>query len=79
MPQLILYSTAYCSLCDKALDLVIGLPAAAGMRLEVIDITHDNGLLERYGDRIPVFRLDNKELQAPIDASGLTQFLAAVE
>ncbi|NCF44627.1 MAG: glutaredoxin family protein [Proteobacteria bacterium] len=79
MPQLVLYSTAHCGLCDSALELVIGLPAAAGMQLQVIDIAHDDALLERYGERIPVFRLGHRELQAPIDADGLARFLGTAE
>jgi hypothetical protein len=53
MPQLILYSTSGCHLCEQAQRIVqntLGAPAPE------VDIADDEQLLARYGVRIPVLR-----------------------
>ena len=76
MQQLTLYSTSHCSLCDQALDLLFSMPGLAGLQLEVIDVANDDALLERYGDKIPVLRLGERELLAPFGPEELAVFLA---
>jgi glutaredoxin len=76
MRQLTLYSTSHCSLCDQALDLLFSMPGLAGLQLEVVDVAYDDVLLERYGDKIPVLRLGERELQAPFGPEELAFFLA---
>ncbi len=76
MRQLTLYSTAHCSLCDQALDLLFTLPVVDGMSLNVVDVANDNDLMERYAERIPVLRLDHHELNAPFTAAEILEFLA---
>ena len=77
MQQLILYSTANCTLCDEALDLLFQIPGLAGLQLDVIDVVNNDALLERYGERIPVLRIAERELAAPFTAAEVATFLAA--
>lgn len=76
MPKLIFYTTLGCHLCDDArvlLDTVLD----AKTRLEEIDISGNDGLLERYGERIPVVarRDTDAELGWPFSAADLRAFL----
>jgi hypothetical protein len=75
MRQLILYSTAHCSLCEQALDLLLSLPDLAGTQLNVVDIADDDELMAQYGERIPVLRLDDRELNAPFDGPMVARFI----
>lgn len=75
MLRLLLYTTEHCSLCERALDLLLSLPEVAGNELLVFDIANDAGLVERYGDSIPVLRCGESELKAPFDAQDVRQFL----
>ncbi len=76
MKTLILYGTDYCHLCDQAEALLREL-AVEQYRLEKIDISEDDQLMERYALRIPVVRLENKErdLGWPFDYLSLLQYL----
>ena len=64
-PRLILYERDGCHLCDEArvlLDELIGRD-----RYARVDIEADDGLVIRYGFRIPVISLDGVDrLEAPI-------------
>jgi len=73
MPVLFLYGTSNCHLCEQAEVTLRGMEIAA----EHIDIADDDGLLVRYGTRIPVLRrADNDlELSWPFDAAAVTRFL----
>ena len=71
---LTLYGTSYCHLCEEAEAILREAEVVA----EHIDIADDDGLLEKYGVRIPVLRrIDNgAELGWPFDAASVAQFLA---
>ncbi|MEM7219109.1 MAG: glutaredoxin family protein [Pseudomonadota bacterium] len=56
-PQLLLYSTAHCSACEQALDLLFGHRAVAGLQLQVVEVADDDELLARYGEHVPVLRV----------------------
>lgn len=75
MQHLTLYSTSHCSLCEQALDLLFSTPGLAGVQLQVVDVADDDALLERYGEKIPVLRLGDRELHAPFGAQELAHFL----
>ena len=68
-----LYGTSCCHLCEQAETVL----REAGVAAEHIDIADDDGLLEKYGVRIPVLRrADNgAELGWPFDAAGVTRFM----
>ncbi len=53
MIQLTLYTTLGCHLCEQ-LEAVLLTLAAGEVRLEKIEISEDDALVERYGMRIPV-------------------------
>ena len=76
-PQLILYSTSACHLCELAEALLMPW-AAAGLRIAVDDISESDALFERYGLVIPVLkRCDTgAELHWPFDEAGIQDFLA---
>jgi hypothetical protein len=69
-----LYGTSCCHLCEEAETAIY----EAGGVAEHIDIADDDGLLEKYGVRIPVLRrIDNgAELGWPFDAMAVVRFLA---
>ena len=75
MQRLILYSTQHCHLCEQALDLLLSQPGLRGVQLDVIDVASTDALMERYGPRIPVLRLGDRELDAPFDRDDLARFL----
>ncbi|MCP5161993.1 MAG: glutaredoxin family protein [Hahellaceae bacterium] len=60
MIELVLYSTSGCHLCDMALEVIAFGLQGQGWRLEEIEISESDHLIERYGVRIPVVRLANK-------------------
>jgi hypothetical protein len=75
MLRLELLSTDHCSLCEQALDLLLGMPQVAGLELVVVDIAADSRLVEAYGERIPVLRALGEELDAPFSADQVLRFL----
>lgn len=50
-------TTDHCALCDAALDWLLAAPLARGLKLGTIDISTDEGLFERYAERVPVLVL----------------------
>jgi hypothetical protein len=78
-PELELYSTSACHLCEQAEALlaVIVPQSRLAWQCYVVDIADDDELLERYGTRIPVLRRcdTGTELSWPFDASQLLVFL----
>jgi len=75
MLQLELYTTDHCSLCEEALDTLLGMPEVAGLSLSVIDIADDDALVAQYGEKIPVLRAVNTELSAPFDRRKILAWL----
>jgi hypothetical protein len=73
--HLLLLSTDHCTLCERALDLLASMPELGGMRLDVVDVAGDEGLLERYGSRLPVLRHGAAELAWPFTAAEVTRWL----
>ena len=73
MAPLELYSTPACHLCELAEALLQGARRAApGLTWTVVDISADDGLFERYGERIPVLRFaSGEELGWPFTAADL--------
>lgn len=66
MRDLVLYSTEHCSLCDEALDLLLSMPELAGWSVRVVDVSANDDLLARYGNRIPILVADGAlEYAAP--------------
>lgn len=71
---LTLLSTEHCSLCERALDLLLSMPELRGLTLRVVDVARDDALLERYGERLPVLLWAERELDwpfGPAEVAGL--------
>lgn len=70
-----LYTTAGCHLCEQALALLL----ANNPPLEIceVEISESESLMQTYGVRIPVIRVDGKdaELGWPFDSASLAQFI----
>ena len=75
MLRLELLSTDHCSLCEQALDSLLGMPQVAGLELVVVDIAADDQLMADYGEQIPVLRALGQELAAPFTADQVLRFL----
>jgi hypothetical protein len=73
-PQLTLYGTQFCHLCDEAKAIL----QLAGVEFAYIDIACNNDLLVRYGIRIPVVQKVGvaTELAWPFDRQTFEQWLA---
>ncbi len=79
MRKLYLYTTGGCHLCEQAEALVLPLLAGAQLQLVPVEITESPALVERYGVRIPVVRLEGaqRELGWPFDERMLEHYLHA--
>lgn len=53
-PELILYGTSACHLCEVAEEMLAVLQAQGICSVRKVDIADDDQLLDRYGIRIPV-------------------------
>ena len=73
--RLVLYATDHCTLCDTALDMLLGAPGLQGMTLDVIDVATDDALCQRYGDRLPVLLVGDRELDWPFSAEDVPAIL----
>jgi hypothetical protein len=73
-PNLVLYTTLGCHLCEQAEALIL---AAVGATVRPVEITDDTELLERYSIRIPVLRRwdTGEELDWPFDAAAVRRLL----
>ena len=58
MKKLTLYTRSDCHLCDVALESIERVRSDVVFDLEKIDISADSELSERYGELIPVGRID---------------------
>lgn len=58
---LTLYSKPDCSLCDEAKRAVAEFQSECAFKLEVVDITKDPDLWQRYRYEIPVLHIDGQE------------------
>lgn len=78
---LYLYTTLGCHLCEQAQALVQPLIAVQGITLELVEISEQEALVERYGIRIPVLRLANREeeLGWPFDAEAARGYLSLAD
>jgi Glutaredoxin-like domain (DUF836) len=75
-PRLVLYERPGCHLCDEVRSL---LDAELGAdRYERVDIDADDGLVLRYGFRVPVLAVDGVDrLEAPVSAAEVRALLRA--
>ena len=74
MQHLTLYSTSHCSLCEQALICCLARPGWRVCSCRWLTWPMMMTLLERYGEKIPVLRLGDRELHAPFGAEELARF-----
>jgi len=75
-PRLVLYMKPGCHLCEQAEADLARLRPHQPHTLELIDISHDAELMQRYGLRIPVLTVAGREYDAPLDVRQLERALA---
>ncbi|MGA1371685.1 MAG: glutaredoxin family protein [Pseudomonadales bacterium] len=75
--HLTLYATDQCTLCERAVDLLLGVPELRGYALDVIDVASDPALIERYGPRLPVLRSSSREIDWPFGREEVRRLLQA--
>ena len=56
------FSKDGCHLCERAIDTLRDLSVYNSFDLEIIDISKDKEIFERYALKIPVVRLDGKDV-----------------
>lgn len=73
--RLTLYSKPGCHLCEQAEADLRRLAPRYPHQLHTVDITQDALLLERFGERIPVLVVEDREYPAPLSAAVLERAL----
>lgn len=62
--EVLLYTTLGCHLCEQA-EAIIQQVMPAGWQLSHVDVAEDDALLQAYGERIPVVKINGQELAWP--------------
>ena len=62
MALITIYSKPDCHLCDRAKEVIERCREKIDFAIEIIDISQNPELLERYRDDIPIILLDGKEI-----------------
>jgi hypothetical protein len=73
--KLILFSKPDCHLCADAVAELARLRAKYPHEVDVVDITSDPALEATYGERIPVLRSGEREVDAPLTRTVLERAL----
>jgi predicted thioredoxin/glutaredoxin len=75
-PAVTLYVTGDCHLCEDAERLLRRLAREMGFRLELLDISSDAVLYERYCLAVPVLAVDGEVvLSAPLEEGSVREAL----
>lgn len=61
-PHLVLYSRTWCHLCEDMRVALEPFAAAAGARVDVIDVDSDPALVALYDELVPVLMCDGVEV-----------------
>ena len=75
MLQIQLFTKDPCPLCDDIKELLVTLAGTYPHQLTEIDIAQDQDLNARYRFNIPVLKIGDRELKAPISLLDLSKFL----
>ncbi|MFE8072044.1 glutaredoxin family protein [Marinobacteraceae bacterium S3BR75-40.1] len=75
--RLVFYTTEQCTLCEEAEQLLMQVPLEEPIPVDAIDIAQEAGLVDKYGERIPVLRRTDTgaELQWPFNMQDVLDFL----
>jgi hypothetical protein len=70
-----LYTRLGCHLCEEARRDLEALRARLPHELQLVDISDDPDLVQRYGERIPVLEVAGREYAAPLPRAVLERAL----
>ena len=75
--SLYFYITENCELCEQAEQVLVRTPLDTPLPVDVVDISESEELVEQYGERIPVLRMEpqGKELNWPFTSDDVIEFL----
>lgn len=76
VPRVTLYVKAGCHLCQTALATLGRLRRRYHHTLDMVDISADPALMERYGAYIPVLIVGGREYRAPLFRETIERALA---
>lgn len=78
LPDITLYTTAGCHLCEQAETVLATLADLNGLSWKPVDIASSEQLVAIYGIRIPVIKVDGAEddLGWPFDEPALLDYLS---
>ena len=62
MHRITVFSKVGCHLCERAVDKLKELSLGSDFELEVVEITKDSSIFEKYFLKIPVVQLDGKDV-----------------
>ena len=77
MSTIILYTTAGCHLCEQAQAILETLASLNGLQWRAVDIADDPALVDLYGLRIPVVKMETAvaDIGWPFDEAALINYL----
>ncbi|WP_077529092.1 glutaredoxin family protein [Vreelandella utahensis] len=75
--SLYFYITENCELCEQAEQVLVRTPLDTPLPVDVVDISESEELVQQYGERIPVLRMEpqGKELEWPFTSDDVIAFL----
>jgi predicted thioredoxin/glutaredoxin len=74
----LVYTRQQCCCCHKALDVLEAASKLHGFTIETIDVDSDPGLVEKYGEWVPVVLVDGKlRFRGKVEPVLLERLLAA--
>jgi hypothetical protein len=73
--EVTLYTRPGCHLCEQAEVELDRLRSRLPHTLRLVDITTQAELEQRYGERIPVISINNREYQAPLTSATVERAL----
>lgn len=63
MPQLILFTTTHCHLCEQAEAILTNLKEKHSIIWQAVEISANDNLIDIYGIRIPVIKCVNNQVE----------------
>jgi glutaredoxin len=70
--RVVVYSREGCHLCERAITTLSGLSDRKAFQLEILDITKEGELFERFSLEIPVVEVDGEVAFRASDINTLT-------
>ncbi len=71
MHEVVVFSKEGCHLCERAIDTLNRLSLSHSFRIQILDISKDRRLFEKYSLEIPVVQLDGESVFHASDINAL--------